>query len=380
MRQALYAGASFAWPLVILDSLYDNQGSYKNNNKMMPFSMLRIFCFIFLCQGLYGCTAMGTQTLPYDTLAKKYTNQSSRYIDVNGLTIHYRDEGSGPPLVLLHGVGSSLHTWDAWVKQLKGKYRIIRMDLPGFGLTGPDTAPNQETAEYMVGMLDSFVQKLGINRFFLAGNSLGGYYAWNYAAVHPEKLYKVALVSASGYPQDMPFWLGFASFPGIHWITPHVMPRFMLNWTAESAYAHEDVLTDKVKERYFDMSQRRGNRASYIAHLRQLRAMSDDETLGEKVKEVMVPTLLMWGDQDEWIPLDVMRAFHRDLAYSEYIIYEGVGHLPMEEIPVQSARDVNNFFMSELQKVKHHPQETEIKFYDGKQSQPQVTKTNGEQP
>lgn len=340
--------------------------------------MLRILSLILISLGLYGCTAMGTQTLPYDVLAKKYTNESSRYIDVNGLTIHYRDEGSGPPLVLLHGVGSSLHTWDAWVKQLKGQYRIIRLDLPGFGLTGPDSASNQTSAQYMVDMLDGFVSKLSLDRFFLAGSSMGGYYAWNYAATHPEKLYKVALVSAAGYPQDMPFWLGFASFPGIHWITPHMLPRFMLNWTAESAYADEDALSDEAKARYFDMSQRRGNRESYINHFRQLRDMSDNDTLGEKVKDVLVPTLLMWGEKDDWIPLDVMQLFHRDLAYSEYVVYEGVGHLPMEEVPVQSARDVSNFFMSELQQVKHHPQENAIKFYGGQYGQSEVSQTLGE--
>ena len=92
--------------------------------------------------------------------------------------------------------------------------------------------------------------------------------------------------------------------------------------------------------------------------------MVDDETLGEKVKDVVVPTLLMWGENDNWIPLDVMRHFHRDLPYSEYLVYEGVGHLPMEEVPVQSARDANNFFMSELRKPAAHVQESEIKFYD----------------
>ncbi len=88
---------------------------------------------LLLSLTLFGCTALGTQTVPYDQLSKKYTDSNSRYMDVNGLTIHYRDEGEGPPLLLLHGVASSLHTWDDWTDQLKGSYRVIRMDLPGFG-------------------------------------------------------------------------------------------------------------------------------------------------------------------------------------------------------------------------------------------------------
>jgi pimeloyl-ACP methyl ester carboxylesterase len=330
---------------------------------------IRILGLCLIISGLAGCTAMGTSTIAYDGLHKKYTNEASRYMDVNGLTIHYRDEGSGPPVLLLHGVASSLHTWDSWANELKSKYRVIRLDLPGFGLTGPDNHPNAESAEYMVQTLDAFVNKLGLERFFLVGNSLGGYYAWNYAAKYPHKLYKMVLMSATGYPQDMPFWLGLASFPGLHWITPYMMPRYLVHKSVESAYFDEELATDKIKRRYFDLTQRRGNRESYIRHFRAMREKIDDDSMGEQVKDVVVPTLLMWGAEDDWIPLDVMRLFHRDLPYSEYVVYEGVGHLPMEEVPVQSARDTNNFFMSELRKVKNHPQESEIKFYDSQKYQ-----------
>ena len=331
--------------------------------------LLRISSLLVLAISLIGCTAMGTATVPYNELAKKYTNLSSQYMDINGLTVHYRIEGQGPPLVLLHGVSSSLHTWDAWVDQLKDKYQVIRLDMPGFGLTGPDDNPNSksEKSDYMVDVLNTFTEKLGLDRFFLVGNSLGGYFAWNYAAKYPSKLYKMVLMSATGYPQDMPFWLGFASFPGMHWISPYIMPKFLVNRTIYSAYENDDVVTDEVKARYFDMLQRRGNRESYVRHFVNMRDMVDDESLGEKVKDVVVPTLLMWGAEDNWIPIDVMRHFHRDLPYSEYLVYEGVGHLPMEEVPVQSARDANNFFMSELRKPSAHLQESEIKFYDAQQ-------------
>jgi hypothetical protein len=78
-----------------------------------------------------------------------------------------------------------------------------------------------------------------------------------------------------------------------------------------------------------------------------------------------VPTLLMWGEKDAWIPLDIMRKFQRDLPYSDFIVYEGVGHLPMEELPVQTARDVDNFFMAELKTPMQHAEESGIKYYDG---------------
>ena len=314
-----------------------------------------------------GCASMGMSTKPYQELANQYANSTSKYLDVDGLTIHYQEEGSGPPLLLIHGVASSLHTWDGWVAQLKDRYRVIRLDLPGFGLTGPDPAMvDQEiTEQYMVEKIQGFMQGLGVQKFFIAGNSLGGYIAWNYAKQYPQNLYKMILLDSAGYPQDMPFWIGFASWPIISWVSPYVMPQYMVNWTIESAYADEDKLTDDVRQRYFDLTLREGNRKSYIEHFKMLRYKAGDEQLGAGVKDVIVPTLLMWGDQDEWIPLEIMERFHADLPYSEYIVYEGVGHVPMEELPIQTARDADNFFMSELKSAQAHPQEDGIKFYDG---------------
>jgi len=316
---------------------------------------------------LNGCTSMGYKTLPYQELAKKHTNSASQYLDVDGMTIHYRDEGAGPPLLLIHGVSSSLHTWDGWVDQLKGQYRVIRLDLPGFGLTGPDPATHEYDLDYLVDKVDTFMNRLGVHKFFIAGNSLGGYIAWNYSLKHPHKLYKMVLVDAAGYPQDMPTWIGFAAWPVVNWFTPYLMPKFMVNLTINSAYEDTDKITDERRQRYFDLTMREGNRRSYVENFKMLSDRMDDPTMGENVKDVIVPTLLMWGEKDTWIPLDVMRQFHRDLGYSEYIIYEGVGHLPMEELPVQSARDAHHFFMSELREVQSHPQEDGIKFYDKKQ-------------
>ncbi len=326
--------------------------------------IIRSTALFLLSLTLIGCAKMGTKTVPLKVLSEQYANGNSHYVQINGLDIHYQDVGEGPPLLLLHGVNGSLHTWDKWVEQLKDRYRIIRLDLPGFGLTGPDKKSDSQSAAYMVKMIDDFAVKLGLNRFFLAGSSLGGYYAWNYAALHPEKLYKLALIDAIGYPQSMPPGTGFASFPGVRWLTSRMLPKFMLNRTAASAFNDKTLLTKEVKKRNFDLSQRQGNRASYIKHLVNMRTILSDDSVGEKVKDVLVPTLLMWGEEDAWVPIDVMRLFHRDLSYGEYLVYSGVGHLPMEELPVQSARDLNNFFMSEIRKSKTHPQESEIKFYD----------------
>lgn len=322
-----------------------------------------------------GCTYMGTQTIPYNELAKKYSSDHSDYIDIDGLVIHYSDEGSGPPLLLLHGVASSLHTWDGWAKELKDKYRIIRLDLPGFGLTGFDHGGSDYDLNYMLDKVNRFTEEMGLSKFFVAGNSLGGYIAWNFAERYPHKIYKMVLVDAAGYPQDMPFWIGLGGLPVISTITEYMMPKPLVNWTVNSAYGDKSKITDAVRQRYFDMTQRSGNRKSYIEVFRATRQQSKNPAQGENVKNVIVPTLLMWGEKDTWIPLDIMRKFQRDLPYSDYIVYEGVGHLPMEELPVQTARDADHFFMSELKTPMMHAEESGIKYYDGanyQQIAPQV--------
>lgn len=340
--------------------------AYKNNKKSRSMTAyIRQLVMFALLVCVTGCTYMGTRTIPYNELAKKYATDHSDYIDIDGLVIHYSDEGSGPPLLLLHGVASSLQTWDGWAKELKGKYRIIRLDLPGFGLTGFDHGGSDYDLNYMLEKVNRFTEEMGLSKFFIAGNSLGGYIAWNFAERYPHKIYKMALVDAAGYPQDMPFWVGLGGLPVISTITEYMMPKPLVNWTINSAYGDKSKITDAVRQRYFDMTQRAGNRKSYIEVFRATRQQSKNPAQGENVKNVIVPTLLMWGEKDTWIPLDIMRKFQRDLPYSDFIVYEGVGHLPMEELPVQTARDADNFFMSELKTPMQHAEESNIKYYDG---------------
>ena len=164
---------------------------------------------------LTGCASMGMASRPLSELTNHYTTDESRFIAVDGLRIHYRDEGSGPVLVLLHGVASSLHTWDGWVAEMKDQYRIIRLDLPAHGLTGPDPGVERYDTQYMVEKLDRFLDKLGIERLSLAGNSLGGFISWNYALQRPQRVDKLILIDSAGYPQEMPFIMDFASWPVI---------------------------------------------------------------------------------------------------------------------------------------------------------------------
>lgn len=302
------------------------------------------FVLIPALLALHGCAYMGVSDYPLADLTEKYTDETSKFIAVDDLIIHYRDEGTGPTLILLHGVASSLHTWDDWVKRLAPHYRIIRIDLPGHGLTGNDPSIERYEIAYMVDKLEKFLNKLSIDDIYLAGNSLGGYVAWNYALHRPDRVKKMILLDSAGYPQDMPFIMNFAALPVIGEVSGVMMPKFIVDMNVNAAFGDDDKVTDELQQRYFDLAMRQGNRKALVKVFRTMKEQSANPNLGYRINEIKTPTLLMWGSLDEWVPLDIMKQFAKALPDSKSIVYEGVGHMPMEELPVQTSRDAHGFF------------------------------------
>lgn len=304
-------------------------------------------CLLVLAAvAMTGCASMGMGSRPLSELTDHYTNSESKFVAVDDLVMHYRDEGKGPVLLLLHGVASSLQTWDGWTEELKNSYRVIRVDLPAHGLTGPDPKMERYNIGYMVDKIDKFMNKLGLDNVSIAGNSLGGYIAWNYALYRPDRVNKLILMDAAGYPQDMPFIMDFASWPVIGEMSQLMMPRFLVGMNLRSAYGDDDKVSDELVKRYHDLLLRPGNRKGLVNVFRTMKEQSRNPDLGARVSEIKTPTLLMWGEEDQWVPLRIMERFRRDLPNVSVITYEGVGHMPMEELPVQSARDARSFLQT----------------------------------
>ena len=272
-----------------------------------------------------------------------YANDASKFIEIDGMQVHYRDEGKGFPIVLVHGTASSLHTWDDWSKELLKTNRVIRMDLPAFGLTGPN-----KTADYSIKAYTSFLNdlltKLHVEKFYLAGNSLGGNIAWNYAAEHPDKVEKLVLVDASGLPTNKPQPAIFkmAKTPFLNSLFLYVTPKFFIKKNMEEVYADGSKITDELVTRYHKMALRVGNRQAFID-----RAKTDFK-LGSKanynkLKSINTSTLLIWGAQDNWIPLDNGKRMDSILPNSKLVVLENSGHVPMEENPQESFAFLNEF-------------------------------------
>ncbi|MEQ1499478.1 MAG: alpha/beta hydrolase [Novosphingobium sp.] len=281
-----------------------------------------------------------------DAMKTKYASAASQFIDVGGgLTMHVRDEGKrdGPVLVLLHGSNSSLHAWEPWVERLKAKYRIISLDQIGHGLTGPNPADQYEAAAF-VGTLDALMVKMGVSKFALAGNSMGGYVAWEYALVHPGKLTHLVLVDAGGPPDDpnkkLPIGFQIARTPGLSKLALVITPRSLFEKSIHQTVSNQAIVTPEMIDRYWELNRYPGNRSA--TGLRFAVYASRAMNVG-RLGEIKTPTLILWGAEDKLIPVSGADWFAARIAGSVKIIYPGIGHVPMEEAADRSAADLDAF-------------------------------------
>jgi len=279
--------------------------------------------------------------LPLDQLKAEYTNKASRFIELDGMEVHYRDEGTGSVLVLVHGTSSSLHTWDGWQRHLADHFRIIRMDLPGFGLTGPN-AGGDYTIQAYVRFLKAFLDRIGIRQCSMAGNSLGGFITWRFALAYPEMVKKMILIDAAGYPhhRDDPLVIRAGKLPVVNKLFTLVTPRYFVTKSLRDVYFDEQKVTDGLVDRYYDLACRPGNRLAFIQ-----RVSSKEASKAEQISSIQTPTLLQWGRHDTWISLEKGERFEHDLPNARLIVYENAGHVPMEEVPGPTAADARQFLL-----------------------------------
>ncbi|MBK8271719.1 MAG: alpha/beta hydrolase [Sphingomonadales bacterium] len=304
------------------------------------------WAFLLLATGFLALLALCWQSdLDPADLQAKYANGASQFIDVGGgLLVHARDQGrgEGPVLVLLHGSNASLQTWEPWVERLQSKYRIITLDQIGHGLTGPNPSDDYSPAAF-VSVLDRTLAKLGVTHFALAGNSMGGAVAWNYALAHPEKVDALILIDAAGAPVAMPgqLPLGFriARMPVIRRLAEGITPRPLVEKTVRQTIYKQSVIDDRMIDRYWELLLYPGNRRATALRFSTKRIAADTKA----ISRLHMPVLVMWGREDSLIPVAAARWFVKALPQAQQIVYPGVGHVPMEEAPDRSADDVDAF-------------------------------------
>ena len=282
---------------------------------------------------------------PVKELIPIYANSSSQFMSILGMQVHYRDQGvqsDSVPLILLHGMSSSLNTWDSVVFYLANHRRVISLDLPGFGLSGP-SPENMYNFDYYNKFIDSFTRRLQLTKFTLVGNSMGGSIAWNYALFNPAVVDKLVLIDAVGYPKRGESGsLGFkiASTPVINNILLFATPKALVRKSLETIYFDQSRVTDAQVERFHDMAIREGNRA---AALLIFKGSFGTSQFKGKIKEIKTPTLVLWGEKDNLISVENAYQFNQDIKGSKLEVYPNVGHVPMEEVPERVAKSILDF-------------------------------------
>lgn len=276
----------------------------------------------------------------FQELIYKYTTDQSRFLVIDDMMVHYRDEGQGMPIILLHGAFSSLHTFNDWTTALLQKnYRVIRLDLMGFGLTGANS-----TGDYTIGnhmrVLKRFLNILEISSCYMAGSSLGGWLAWEFAYRYPKRIQKLILVDAAGFidKDSMPLPFKLAQSPLAGRVLKYVVRKSILEQFVKQVYFDISKVNQKLVDRYFDLFTREGNSQAFIDLVNA--PFQDNSGFLQQIEQ---PSLVMWGKEDAWIPVADAYRFHKMLPNSTLKIYPNVGHLPMEEAPERSIQDLLNF-------------------------------------
>ncbi|HEV7340803.1 MAG TPA: alpha/beta hydrolase [Sphingopyxis sp.] len=318
---------------------------FRRKRVLIPIAVVIAIVIAFL--------ALRTPDTDRDAMIAKYSGPAGAFVaGPAGQRIHYRDQGQrgGPAIVLLHGSNSSLHTWEPLVQRLGGDYRVVTLDLPGHGLTG-STPDKDYGANGMAAAVDVVAAKLGLDRFILGGNSMGGWVAWRYALAQPDRVDALLLINAAGMPlrkgeKSPESNVGFRilKYPAGRWLATQITPRALVEQSLRGSVEKQGIVDDAMIDRYWELLRFPGNREATV-----LRARLDREpAMADRVNEIKAPTLILFGDKDRIINPSAAQTFHERMPGSDVVLLKNIGHLPMEEAPDATAAAITDFLTRRL--------------------------------
>ena len=292
-----------------------------------------------------GLWYVSTPSIPRAVLEKKYATGASQFTVLpDGARAHYRDQGArdGAVLLLIHGSNASLFTWEPWVSRLGKSFRVVTVDMPGHGLTG--TVPNGDySQEGMVKFTDEFATKIGLQKFALGGNSMGGAIAARYAEEHPDRVTKLILVDAGGMPTKMgdhvPLAFRLGRTPVVNKLLLFITPRSIVKEGLDDAFVHKKLVSNWMIDEYWEFARMEGTREATLKRFNIPRDLS----IKDHIADIKASTLILWGAQDHLIPVEAAHAYNDAIKGSKLIVYPDAGHVLQEDEADESARDVSAF-------------------------------------
>lgn len=302
--------------------------------------LLKWLAGLALVLGLAFALLRTPDTDPAAMKAKYGTPQSQYIAMADGLTLHLRDEGprNGPVIVLLHGLSADTHLWDRWAVPLTQQYRVVSYDQIGHGLTGTDPRGDY-SRDAQLARLEELVDRLALKRFVLVGSSMGGDLALAYAIKHGDRVQGLAVLDPGGVPvtDTAKGNIGFtlAATPGISWLAERITPRALIAKSVHQTLANQAAVSDAMIDRYWEMLRYPGNRAAMMTKM----ALPRPAHTAQQLAALRMPVLVLWGERDALVPVSAGRFLGQTVPGARLVIYPGIGHLPMEEIPERSLAD-----------------------------------------
>lgn len=306
----------------------------------MTGKVIEVLALVLIAVAIAAASWLWTPDRDRAALEAKYATSPDDFVNVSGIRLHVRDTGpkTAQAVILVHGLGSSLHTWEAWAQTLAAEYRVIRFDLPGAGLSSPDPT-NDYTDARSLQALAALMDHLKIDRASLIGNSIGGRIAWKFAAQNPSRVDRLVLIAPDGF-ESRGFEYGKKpQLPSVVKLMRYFLPASVLRMNLEPAYADPRALSDDVVTRYHELMLAPGGRDALIARMQQTVLENPIPFLSR----IETPTLLLWGNKDAMIPLSNAQDYLRALKRSTLVTLDEMGHVPHEESPARSIEPVAAF-------------------------------------
>ncbi len=275
-----------------------------------------------------------------EELAPQYLRRPADFVIVQGVRLHIRDDGprDAPVVFFLHGFGASLHTWEPWATSLASEFRVIRIDLPGFGLTGPDPSGDYSD-ERSIALISGLLGQLGISKTTIVGNSIGGRIAWKFAAAEPSRVDKLVLIAPDGFASPGFEYGKPPEVSALMGLMRYTMPTFMVRMSMAPAYANPNFMNDELIARYRDLMLAPGVRDAMLRRMSQS-VLVDPEPI---LRTIAAPTLVMWGEKDGMIPFTNAADYMRVISNATLVSFPTLGHLPQEEGPDKTVGALRDF-------------------------------------
>ncbi len=312
--------------------------------------MERIKVLLLAC--LIPGLAAGCRPVPAPPASLSRDWGAQRTFDYQGIKINYYEAGQGPPVLLLHGFGGCAYTWRYLIPPLAAAHRVLTLELKGYGLSDKPRDGHYAVAD-QAGIVAAFIRGQDLHDLVIMGHSMGGGVAlMTYLQLQqddPGRINQLVLIDSAGYPQKLPWFIRLAKIPGANVLAALLPPRFAAAMVLKKCYYHKDRITEEQIDTYAYYGSLPGAQAAISQTAKQLVLKDKEmEALIARYKTIQAPVLIIWGVEDEVVPLNVGLSFNRDIPHAQLVPLSKCGHIPPEEEPEATRQAIMDFLKNKV--------------------------------